>query len=803
MRLAVLCILSHLVACKSNPSGYSLNDRKANHHGVAVELANAGRDAESVDSFRAACRFSPSASAYENLGVALMRMRDFGASYLALTKASKMSGDEAEKRHVKGNMKELVDYAMQKGISKKELQQMAKTAELGVERVGSDQAGMEKVGSEQGSVSRGKANDNVLTDAVSIALRGQELINQGEKLLGRGFLSLALHMNPWLYRELPWLASLLKGEKFDYWKGNIFVGHDKTQLESILSRNVKGLGVQESAILAWRNLQVTFGSCCGVDNVAVHLSQNLAYGHPYLVPFLHLDPSRIQNMKKENQDMYAGFKAWWEGNGRPPMPEPAITYHGHWKWEWPQMRVVLTPNRTPPGWDEFVQAVLLMRLQNFEAMRASLWNALRMNEELSTVVDELLPAMSTMSALRPSQTVIPVAREKYVVQYNPAVGLGNIAVSMVSAHAIAKLLGRKLILNWNVNVVTRHAFQVVEQPMVLEADDGGYEAGVLHKNVKIIYFFHLMDTTEMAANLELLGCADIRKELAAEDIVAVSSNLYFAPFLANNPHTPQGLVPDFPDALASLLHPNPKSVKRALSFANKSRWGLDVPIVAIHIRAREPGEDNDDWPTHDAPDQEFLHILSRCVRKAVQISLEDPPEFDVFVASTTEKASLAVAKTLRERTRGVRRVLTLPKLERSRVTGSGAVDAMAEALLMSRADVFVRLVIGTAGNSNFAGLANSLRLQSEWATGMPALRPGHEKAAPNFVITGDCGSGRCFAAPGVVRMADIAFVGGKVTKRSCGDVVRTAQDVGPSENFRCKGYVAQDLHEQGDGVEEL
>eukprot|EP00438_Fugacium_kawagutii_P032076 Skav220941 [mRNA] locus=scaffold4952:51497:62908:- [translate_table: standard] len=122
-------------------------------------------------------------------------------------------------------------------------------------------------------------------------------------------------------------------------------------------------------------------------------------------------------------------------------------------------------------------------------------------------------------------------------------------------------------------------------------------------------------------------------------------------------------------------------------------------------------------------------------------------------------------------------VLSLPKLERNRHTASGTVDAMAEALLISRADIFVRLVVGTTGFSTFAFLANALRSQSDWAAALPPLR--REGFAPNYVVTSKCGEQRCFEAPAEVRMADISFHGKYVTGRSCGDVVaRLQQKIG-------------------------
>ncbi|CAK9095342.1 unnamed protein product [Durusdinium trenchii] len=125
------------------------------------------------------------------------------------------------------------------------------------------------------------------------------------------------------------------------------------------------------------------------------------------------------------------------------------------------------------------------------------------------------------------------------------------------------------------------------------------------------------------------------------------------------------------------------------------------------------------------------------------------------------------------------RILSLPKLERNRHTGSGAVDSMAEALLLSRADIFVRLVVGTTGFSTFAYLSNALRSQGDWAAALPPLRrEGFVRC--NYVVTSKCGTEhRCFEAPVEVRMADVSWHGKFVTGRSCGDVIaRLNQKIG-------------------------
>merc|ERR1712014_545919 len=110
---------------------------------------------------------------------------------------------------------------------------------------------------------------------------------------------------------------------------------------------------------------------------------------------------------------------------------------------------------------------------------------------------------------------------------------------------------------------------------------------------------------------------------------------------------------------------------------------------------------------------------------------------------------------LKKRAKGLREVFTIKQLTRNRRANEGAVDAMTEALLISRADVFVRLVVGTSGFSTFAYFSNALRRQNDWTRSMPQLArpPGF---APNYLVTEDCGPGRCFIAKPEVRMANIA-----------------------------------------------
>merc|ERR1711939_269854 len=110
-------------------------------------------------------------------------------------------------------------------------------------------------------------------------------------------------------------------------------------------------------------------------------------------------------------------------------------------------------------------------------------------------------------------------------------------------------------------------------------------------------------------------------------------------------------------------------------------------------------------------------------------------------------------------------VLKLPHVERSRSTGTGTIDAMAEALLISRADIFIRLVVGTHGFSSFAYLSNALRLQGNWASSLPALRKGTERYAPNYVVSDECGPSRCFKASPEVQMTDLLWHAPEVLQR--------------------------------------
>lgn len=701
-----------------------------------------------------------------------MRNKEFGLALKALRKAVALNPDDG---HANENLEVLVNFASSHGYDRKKLEALGKKVELDLTPKGQKPV-------EDEEAPKSGRDYRILSNPVQIGNRGRELDKRGEKRIARGYVSLALHLNPWVGLQIPWVDDFVAEERsrMTYWGGNAFVGWDKTKVEDIINSHFKESAepeVYELALYAWRNLQLVKHSCCGIDNLAVFLSRARKFAHPQLVPFLHLTPEYIPSLKKDNKVMYSSFKQWWEQNGRKPAPPPAIEFDGKDQWDWEWMKVVMPADRVPEGWEVFTQAALLYRLHEYEGARSCLGEALRINSELGVASDELLPGFASFAPPRPA--LVP-SRAKYLVCYNPQVGLGNVAVVMVSAMNLAQLTGRILVIHWNTNMVSRHAWELLETPGVRLLADAASELEVVdtsisRSGVKSLYFFHLMDSGMLASMLELLGCSDLSTSLNQHRIVSISSNLYFTPLLQTNPHLKPGQVLSFHEGLGRLMTPSVKAKKRALSYANKTSWG-SAPIVAVHLRTREVGEDNDDWPVADAPDEEMLASLTKCIEQAVHMEFGDVEAWDVYLASTTEKARKVASEHFKLSPK-LRRILSLPKLERNRHTGSGAVDAMAEALLISRADIFVRLVVGTHGFSTFAFMANALRSHSEWAASLPPLR--REGFAPNYVVTSKCGEQRCFEAPPEVRMADVSFHGKYVTGRSCGDVVaRLQQKIG-------------------------
>merc|ERR1712232_1468780 len=123
---------------------------------------------------------------------------------------------------------------------------------------------------------------------------------------------------------------------------------------------------------------------------------------------------------------------------------------------------------------------------------------------------------------------------------------------------------------------------------------------------------------------------------------------------------------------------------------------------------------------------------------------------------------------------------------------------MAEALLISRADIFMRMVVGTHSLSSFAILSNALRLQADWASSLPALRMGLETYAPNYVVSDQCGESRCFKALPDMQMADIFAKGPEALKRSCGNPVIKATKAQNSEEHKCGNLKAVKLKEKSE-----
>eukprot|EP00931_Biecheleriopsis_adriatica_P120419 TRINITY_DN95543_c0_g1_i1.p1 TRINITY_DN95543_c0_g1~~TRINITY_DN95543_c0_g1_i1.p1 ORF type:complete len:807 (+),score=145.97 TRINITY_DN95543_c0_g1_i1:26-2446(+) len=760
------------------PAGYSLEDPNADHDSVGQALANAAQLSQAIASFKAAARFDPSGDTFANLGVALLRNHDFATAWRALTTALEVEPDNG---YAESNLQALYTYAAEHGYERKKLLKLGRKIKLDLnpEREVSTPVREQRVPRPSVEQPRSGESRN-LTTAAQIAIRGKELMDRSEKKLGRGYISLALHLNPWLHLSQPWVTELVEPlqQELTYWKGNMLIGYDKTKLEEIMSVKFDGAPepeVYELGIYTWRDLQLSKHSCCGINNVAVFLSRCREWGHRYIVPFMHLSPHAVATLTKTNQALYDSFKNWWESTGRPSQPDPAIQFDGKDSWEWDAMKVALPPSRVPDGWEAFTQAVLLYRFQEYEGARAALIEALTANSDLSFASDEFMPGLSSLAPPRPG-VLNPSSRGKYLVCYNPAVGIGNTAVVMLSAMNLARITGRTLVIHWNMNVVSRYAWELVDDPGVKVLGEALPEMGIVNNDVKDLMLFHIMDSAELGNTLELLGCSDF-SSLNAHRIVTISSNLYFTPLLQNNPHTkPTHRVRSLHQGLGELVVASGKATKRALSYATKVSWASTAPVIAVHVRSREEGEDRDDWPTADSPEEDMLEQLALCVEQAIQLEFGDVKEWDVFVAATTEKARKATAEGLRKHARGLRRVLMLPKIERSRRTGAGTVDAMAEALLVSRADVFVRYVVGTSGFSTFAFLANALRWQSAWAaSSLPPLRtPGF---APNYVVTDSCSSQhRCFEAAQEVNMARIGWHGKMATRRSCGDVVAPVEE---------------------------
>lgn len=794
--LALLVVALHvLLADNAAPKGYSIHDPKIDHNTVGRRIAEEGDMAKAAPSFHAACRFSGDAGSCSNLGVALMRLGDYGNSYLAYQEALRR---DPGSKDAKENLDVLYQIAKTANHDYEDLVALAEKSNMNFKSAwdGKNHKPLKKEESESedsdekagfefsafsGATDMAGAGGHarVLRSAMEIANRGKELVHRGEKKLGRAFINLALLLDPWLM-DTRSIAQAFDGEEMQYWNGNVFLGHDKNKLEILVKDHMTKLRKagndddgRDMAIYVWRTLQLTDLSCCGLPNLLTWLTSAKAInGHSYIGPLLELSPQisdALINSGSKMQQAVQSFKKWWEGQGR-PTPDQPITYKDN-TWEWNRMRIMLPADRLPAGWIELMQAVLLFRARDIEAARTCAQIAIRTNNDLWQVADELMPELIYMQLPGPLVPSPEAAQRKYLIQYNPAVGLGNVAAAMVSAHVLAKLTGRTLVLHWNLNEVQRHAFRFKEKPGVrLVLGDAVDEVGVYHTSHRSLYLYHLMDRGRMTQELELLGCSDL-SELDKVQLVTMTTNLYLVPLLATNPSFTKESLGGYPEQLADLLEPNPRAIKRALSFANKTQWRKEYPVVAVHIRAREKGEDNDNWPTKEVPEQDELNKLVKCLEAAVRRDLVGVVRYDVFVAATTEKARRAVGDALKKKAKGVRSVFTLPNVERNRNSGVGAIDSMAEALLISNADVFVRMVLGTAGYSTFAHLANALRSQSAWAASLPEFYRNRPRFAPNYVVTTECAPGFCHKADPELRPADLfGLFGPQAGQRSCGDV---------------------------------
>ncbi|CAL1137775.1 unnamed protein product, partial [Cladocopium goreaui] len=464
-----------LVAAQLPPPGYDLEDPTAQHDWVAKELASAGRLPEAIESFKAAARFVAEHVSFANLGVAYMRNKEFGLALKALRKAVALNPDDG---HANENLEVLVNFASSHGYDRKKLEALGKKVELDLTPKGQKPV-------EDEEAPKSGRDYRILSNPVQIGNRGRELDKRGEKRIARGYVSLALHLNPWVGLQIPWVDDFVAEERsrMTYWGGNAFVGWDKTKVEDIINSHFKESAepeVYELALYAWRNLQLVKHSCCGIDNLAVFLSRARKFAHPQLVPFLHLTPEYIPSLKKDNKVMYSSFKQWWEQNGRKPAPPPAIEFDGKDQWDWEWMKVVMPADRVPEGWEVFTQAALLYRLHEYEGARSCLGEALRINSELGVASDELLPGFASFAPPRPA--LVP-SRAKYLVCYNPQVGLGNVAVVMVSAMNLAQLTGRILVIHWNTNMVSRHAWELLETPGVRLLADAASELEVVDTSI--------------------------------------------------------------------------------------------------------------------------------------------------------------------------------------------------------------------------------------------------------------------------------------------------------------------------------
>ncbi|CAK9037597.1 TPR_REGION domain-containing protein, partial [Durusdinium trenchii] len=222
-------LLWYLAWAQLPPPGYDLEDPNGQHDWVAKELANANRLPEAIESFKAAARFVGEHVSFANLGVAYMRNKEFGLAYKALRKAIALNPEDT---HAVENLEVLQSFASSHGYDRKKLEALGRKAELDL---------LPSSARAEEEVPRSGREHRILNSPALIGRRAKELEKRGEKKVARGYLSLALHMNPWVGLEVPWVDDMVFEERsrMTYWTGNAFVGWDKTRVEDIINSHFK------------------------------------------------------------------------------------------------------------------------------------------------------------------------------------------------------------------------------------------------------------------------------------------------------------------------------------------------------------------------------------------------------------------------------------------------------------------------------------------------------------------------------------------------------------------------------------
>eukprot|EP00913_Durusdinium_trenchii_P031308 g29315.t1 len=174
------------------------------------ELANANRLPEAIESFKAAARFVGEHVSFANLGVAYMRNKEFGLAYKALRKAIALNPEDT---HAVENLEVLQSFASSHGYDRKKLEALGRKAELDL---------LPSSARAEEEVPRSGREHRILNSPALIGRRAKELEKRGEKKVARGYLSLALHMNPWVGLEVPWVDDMVFEERsrMTYWTGD-------------------------------------------------------------------------------------------------------------------------------------------------------------------------------------------------------------------------------------------------------------------------------------------------------------------------------------------------------------------------------------------------------------------------------------------------------------------------------------------------------------------------------------------------------------------------------------------------------